>query len=349
MAIFENADFDDHESVHMFTDPDSGLRAVIAIHSTKRGPSAGGCRLWSYATSGLAMTDALRLSRGMSYKNAMAGLNLGGGKAVVIRPEGEFDREALFTAFGKAIETLGGRYYTAEDVGVSPDDMRAVRRQTKYAAGLDDGEFASGDPSPVTADGVFRSIKLAADKKLGAPLKGLRIAVQGLGHVGYDLCRRLDAVGAKLIVTDINTDVLQNAESEFGAKIVAPDDIYAVDADIYSPCALGATLNPQTLEKLKVSAIAGAANNQLSVPEMGQNLHDMGILYCPDYVVNGGGIINIAGEIEGDYNTDWVEEKLLGLEHTLGKIIKLSSDTNRSTHIIADEMAQARIGRVETR
>lgn len=346
MAIFENVDFDDHESVHMFTDPDSGLRAVIAIHSTKLGPSAGGCRLWSYETSGLAMTDALRLSRGMSYKNAMAGLNLGGGKAVVMRPEGEFDREALFTAFGKAIETLGGRYYTAEDVGVSPDDMRAVRRQTKYAAGLADGDFASGDPSPVTADGVFRSIKLAADRKLNAPLKGLRIAVQGLGHVGFDLCRRLDQAGAKLIVTDINTDVLQKAKSAFGAKIVAPDDIYGVDADIYAPCALGATLNPKTLEQLKVSAIAGAANNQLSVPEIGQNLHDMGVLYCPDYVVNGGGIINIAGEIEGNYNKAWVEEKLQGLEQTLGDIIKTSGVTNRSTHIIADEMAQARIGRL---
>ena len=346
MAIFENVDFDDHESVHMFTDPQTGLRAWIGIHSTVCGPACGGIRLWQYDTSASALTDVLRLSRGMSYKNAMAGLNLGGGKAVIMKPEGEFDRAALFAAYGRCIEALGGRYVTAEDVGVTPDDMRVVRTQTKFVAGLDDGEFASGDPSPVTADGVFRSVKLAADKKLNAPLKGMRIAVQGLGHVGFDLCRRLDAVGAKLIVTDINTDVLQKAKSAFGAKIVTPDDIYGVDADIYAPCALGATLNPKTLEQLKVSAIAGAANNQLSVPEMGQNLHDMGILYCPDYVVNGGGIINIAGEIEGNYNKDWVEEKLQGLEQTLGDIIKLSGATNRSTHIIADEMAQARIGRL---
>ncbi len=345
MAIFENADFDDHESVHAFTDPQSGLKAIIAIHSTKLGPSAGGCRLWQYVTSEQAMTDALRLSRGMSYKNAMAGLNLGGGKAVVMRPEGDFDREALFVAFGKAIQTLGGRYYTAEDVGVSPDDMRVVRRQTNYVAGLDDGEFASGDPSPVTADGVFRSIKLAADKKMNSSLKGLRIAVQGLGHVGFDLCKRLDHAGAELIVTDINSEILRTAESEFGAKIVVPDDIYAVDADIYAPCALGATLNPKSLDQLKVSVIAGAANNQLSVPQMGQQLHEMDVLYCPDYVVNGGGIINIAGEIDGSYNKDWVEDKLQGLENTLSEIIDLASTSHRSTHVIADEMAQARIGR----
>lgn len=345
MAIFENIDFDDHESVHVFTDRESGLKAVIAIHSTTLGPSAGGCRLWGYETSDQVMTDALRLSRGMSYKNAMAGLNLGGGKAVVMRPEGGYDRGALFAAFGRAVETLGGRYYTAEDVGVSPDDMRVVRRHTNYVAGLNDGEFASGDPSPVTADGVFRCIKLATEKKLNTSLKGQRVAVQGLGHVGYDLCRRLDQAGAKLIVTDINTEILQTAESEFGAKVVSPDDIYGVDADIYAPCALGATLNPKTLDQLRVSVIAGAANNQLSIPEMGQKLHDMGILYCPDYVVNGGGIINIAGEIEGNYNKAWVEGKLQGLEKTLADIIDLAANTDRSTHVIADEMAQARIGR----
>ncbi|PHR60360.1 MAG: amino acid dehydrogenase [Robiginitomaculum sp.] len=345
MSILENVNFDNHESVHVFTDPHSGLKAIIAVHSTKLGPAAGGCRLWTYDNSELAITDALRLSRGMSYKNAMAGLNLGGGKAVIMRPEGEFDRVKLFASFGRAVQNVGGKYYTAEDVGVSPDDMRVVREHTKFVAGLDDGEFASGDPSPVTADGVFRSIELAVGKKLASPLKGLRVSVQGLGHVGYDLCRRLHNVGAKLIVTDINTDILKRAEDEFGAKIVAPDDIYEVEADVYAPCALGATINPNTIEQLKVSVIAGAANNQLSIPEMGQILHDEGVLYCPDYVVNGGGIINVAGEIEGNYSKAWVEDKLQGLMGTLVDILDQATASNRSTHLIANEMAQKRIGR----
>lgn len=345
MSVFENVNFDNHEGVHAFTDTQSGLKAIIAVHSTHLGPAAGGCRLWTYVNSETAMTDALRLSRGMSYKNAMAGLNLGGGKAVVMRPEGNFDRPALFMAFGRAVAAVGGKYVTAEDVGVSPDDMRVVRAQTEFVAGLNEGEFASGDPSPVTADGVFRSIKLGAQKKLGTGLKGLRISVQGLGHVGFDLCRRLDAVGAKLIVADINADVLAQAESQFGATIVAPDDIYAVEADIYAPCALGATINAQTVEILKVQVIAGAANNQLHIPEMGQTLQEKGILYCPDYVVNAGGIINIAGEIEGNYSREWVEGKLGGLEKTLADIIDTAASTGRSTDVIADEMAQHRIGR----
>lgn len=345
MSIFENVNFDDHESVHAFTDVQSGLKTIIAVHSTHCGPGAGGCRLWTYANSGDAMTDALRLSRGMSYKNAMAGLKLGGGKAVVMRPEGNFDRVALFTAFGRAVEAVGGTYYTAEDVGMSTDDMRVIKAQTDYVAGLDDGDAASGDPSPVTADGVFRSIQLAAREKFDQSLKGLRVSVQGLGHVGYDLCRRLDVAGAQLIVTDIHTPVLEKAESEFGAKVVAPDDIYAVDADIYAPCALGATVNAQTIEQLKVKVIAGAANNQLFIPEMAQELHERGILYCPDYVVNAGGIINIAGEIEGNYSREWVLKKLDGLEETLADVLRIAAEKDCSPAIISDAMAQARIGR----
>ena len=343
MTIFDDTDFDNHESVHTFTDAQSGLKAIIAIHSTRRGPAAGGCRIWSYDTSQAAMTDVLRLSRGMSYKNAMAGLNLGGGKAVIMRPKGDFDRQALFSAFGRAVDAVGGRYYTAEDVGVTTQDMGFVSAQTKYVAGLDAGKAASGDPSPVTADGVFRCIKLAVETKLNTSLKGVRIAVQGLGHVGFDLCRRLDQAGVKLIVTDINAAVLKAAESQFGATIVAPDEIYSADADVYSPCALGATINLETIDQLKVDLIAGAANNQLHTENMGQDLHDRNILYCPDYVVNGGGIINIAGEIEGHYNPDWVEEKLQGLTQTLQDIVKLSGQTNRPTNEIADEMARERI------
>lgn len=346
MAIFEHIDFDDHESVHAFTDPECGLKAFIGIHSTVRGPAAGGARLWTYESSGEALTDVLRLSRGMSYKNAMAGLNLGGGKAVIMRPEGDFDRVKLFTALGKCINDLGGRYYTAEDVGVSPGDMRNVLARTKYVAGLDEGDAASGDPSPVTADGVFRSIQVGYEKKTGSrSLKGVRIAVQGLGHVGFNLCQRLHKAGASLTVTDINTTILKKAETELDAKIVEPNDIYDVAADVFSPCALGAVIHPDTIDRLKCKVIAGAANNQLSVAEMGQDLMARDILYCPDYVVNAGGIINIAGEIEGAYSRDWVDEKLIGIEKALADIIYQSAKVGRPTNAIANEMARERIGR----
>ncbi len=349
MPIFEHTDYDDHESVHVFADPESGLRGFIGIHSTARGPAAGGCRFWSYDMSDDALTDVLRLSRGMSYKNAMAGLDLGGGKAVVMKPEGDFDRDALFTALGKCIEGLGGQYYTAEDVGMSPDDMRVIRKQTKFVAGLDEGEAASGDPSPVTADGVFRSIELGVLKKMNCSLQGLTIAVQGLGHVGFDVCRRLHEAGAKLIVTDINKSVLEDAASQFDARIVGLDEIYGVNADVFAPCALGAILNPETIPQLKVKIIAGAANNQLSIPDMGKALQDKGILYCPDYVVNAGGIINVASEIEGTYNPDWVEEKLQGVQATLAEIIDLAARSGRTTDVIADEMARGRIAEGQSR
>ena len=343
MAIFENSNFDDHESVHAFTDPKSGLKAFVAIHSTALGPAAGGCRFWTYPSSAEALTDVLRLARGMSYKNAMAGLSLGGGKAVVMKPEGDIDREALFGALGAFIDNLGGKYYTAEDVGMSPDDMRIIQQKTKYVAGLDEGEAASGDPSPVTADGVFRCIRLGVEKKMERSLKGITVAVQGLGHVGFDVCERLDKAGAKLVVTDINTEAVKRAVEEFGARAVAPDQIYAVNADVYAPCALGATINKDTIEILKAQVIAGAANNQLSIPAMGQILADKNILYCPDYVVNGGGIINIAGEIKGKYDPAWVEKKLQGLENTLAEIIDIASNSDKTTDVIADEMARARI------
>ncbi|PHQ67308.1 MAG: amino acid dehydrogenase [Robiginitomaculum sp.] len=344
MAIFEHPSFDEHESVHSFYDPETGLKAFVAVHSTHLGPSAGGTRFWRYENSDLALRDVLRLSRGMSYKNAMAGLKLGGGKAVVMKPEGDFDRNALFTKFGEFINSIGGAYYTAEDVGMTTDDMRTIRTKTKFVAGLDEGDAASGDPSPITADGVFRCIKLAANKR-GLDLAGATIAVQGLGHVGYTVCRLLHAVGAKLIVTDINRQAASNAADEFRAKIVAPDEIYAQTADVFSPCALGAILNPETVNLLKANIIAGAANNQLSTPEIGLALQDRDILYCPDYVVNAGGIINIAGEIEGNYSPEWVETKLQGIEKTLGQIFDLATETGRTTDAIADEMARARIGR----
>ena len=345
MSFFEHQDFDNHESVHGFCDPDAGLFGFIAVHSTHRGPAAGGCRLWHYETSADALTDALRLSRGMSYKNAIAGLSLGGGKAVIMKPADGFDRKKLFAALGKSIQSLGGMYYTAEDVGVSPSDMDVVHGQTSFVAGLETGDAASGDPSPVTADGVFRSIRCAVHKKLGRSLSGVTVAVQGLGHVGYSLCELLCADGANLIVTDINKAVLKSASADMGAKVVGLDEIYAADAEVFAPCALGAILNEGTIKQLKCSVIAGAANNQLSVPAMAAELQSRDIVYCPDYVVNGGGIINIAGEIEGTYSREWVEGKLQELESTVGKIIDVASETGRTTADVADEMAEIRMGR----
>lgn len=342
--MFNHPDFDGHEGVHIFSDAKSGLRAVIAVHNTSRGPAAGGTRLWSYADPNDAVTDALRLSKAMSYKNAMAGLSLGGGKAVILRPEANFDRQALFEAYGRAVNSVGGKYITAEDVGVSPDDMRIIKTQTDFVAGLDEGPAASGDPSPVTAEGVFRSIKVAARHAMGLEsLKGLRIAVQGLGHVGYGLCRHLHSAGAHLIVTDINQSVLDKARSEFGAIAVEPDAIHAVSVDVFAPCALGGAVSEKTLPDIKASIIAGAANNQLASVDMGEACRQRGILYAPDYIVNAGGIINVAAEVSGTYDPDWVRGKLDGLEKTLKNVFDVSSKRKLPTNIVADEMARQRI------
>ena len=342
--MFDHSDFDNHEGVHFFSDAKSGLQAIIAVHNTNRGPSAGGTRLWSYADPKDALADVLRLSKAMSYKNAMADLELGGGKAVIIRPETNFDRKALFEAYGRAVESIGGTYITAEDVGVSPDDMRIIKTQTDFVAGLDEGPAASGDPSPVTAEGVFRSIKVAARHALGLnSIKGLRIAVQGLGHVGYGLCEHLHRAGAQLIVADINSAVLERAKTKLGAIIAEPDAIHAVKADIFAPCALGGAISETSLPEIQAFIIAGAANNQLATPEMGEACRKRGILYAPDYVVNAGGIINVAAEVSGTYDPKWVQSKLDGLEVTLNEVFIKAAKQGVSTHQIADEMARDRL------
>jgi len=343
--MFDHPDFDGHEGVHLFSDAKSGLKAVIAVHNTARGPAAGGTRLWSYADPKDAVTDALRLSKAMSYKNAMADLSLGGGKAVILRPDTEFDRQALFEAYGRAVEAVGGNYITAEDVGVSPDDMRIIKTQTDYVAGLDDGPAASGDPSPVTAEGVFRSIKVAVRHAMGRDsLVGLRVAVQGLGHVGYGLCEHLHGAGVHLIVTDINKAVLDRAKVQLEAKVVKPDEIHAVEADVFAPCALGGSISEITLPDIKAVVIAGAANNQLSTPEMGEACRRRGILYAPDYVVNAGGIINVAAEVSGSYDPKWVKEKLEGLENTLENVFRLAAKKDLPTNLVADKLARERLG-----
>ncbi len=344
MTIFSHPDFDNHEGIYAFCDDKTGLKAIIAVHNTNRGPACGGTRFWQYDSDAEALTDALRLSKGMSYKNAMAGLSLGGGKAVIMKPRGDFDRKTLFESYGRAVEKAAGQYITAEDVGVSPADMAVIKTQTDYVAGLDEGASASGDPSPVTAEGVFRGINVAVKHKFGEKdVKGMRVAVQGLGHVGYGLCRYLSGAGAKLYVADINADVLKRAEAELGASIVSTDDIHQQDVDIYAPCALGGAINARSLPQIKAKIIGGAANNQLATADMGQALCERGMLYCPDYVINGGGIINVASEVSGKYDRAWVGRKLDELEDTLAEIFRRAELSHRATSEVADEMARERL------
>lgn len=344
--MFDKPAFAGHESVHHFFDAKTGLRAIIAIHSTARGPAAGGCRMWNYATADEAFVDALRLSEGMSYKNAMADLPLGGGKAVIWGNSKTDKTPDLFRALGRAIATLDGRYWSAEDVGVSVQDMAFAAEETTYVSGLSTGKAASGDPSPVTAKGVFLGIKAAAQRAFGTDdLNGRTIAVQGVGHVGGYLCAHLAKAGARLTITDVNAETLEKVARATHATVVAPNAIYDVAADIFSPNALGAIINPETLPRLKAKVIAGGANNQLATPEMGDRLREAGIVYAPDYVINGGGIINVAAEISGAYDPAWVEGKLQRLIQTLGDVLDQAQREGRATNRVADEIARGRISR----
>lgn len=342
--MFDTAAFDSHESVHFVHDEDTGLRAVIAIHSTALGPAAGGCRMWDYADS-MAMTrDVLRLSQGMSFKNAMADLPLGGGKAVIWGNAKTDKTPELFRAFGRAVEGLNGTYWTAEDVGLSPEDLAFAREETRYVAGLTDGAAASGDPSPVTAEGVFRGIKAACASALGSgEMDGRSVAVQGVGHVGAGVVRKLRAEGAKVYIADIAAEAIAQLADETGAVPVNVDDILFQEVDVVSPNALGGIINETTIEKLKCKIVAGGANNQLHAPEFGEALFRKGILYAPDYVINGGGIINVAAEISGNYDRAWVEGKLSTLVGTLSEIFERSKAEMASTNRIADDMARSRI------
>ena len=345
--MFGNSAFDAHEGVHFFHDEPTNLKCLIAVHSTHRGPSAGGCRMWRYDGFESMATDALRLSQGMSYKNAMADLPLGGGKAVIWGNPRTDKSTALFEAFGRAVDALGGRYWTAEDVGVSPADMAAARTQSRYVAGLNEGDAASGDPSPVTARGVFLGIKACLRQVFGDDsVEGRTVAVQGVGHVGAYLCDYLHEAGAKLVITDVNANALREVSDKTGAEAVEPDDIYSVEADVFSPNALGSVINPETLPRLKSRIIAGGANNQLSIPEMGEGLVSSGIVYAPDYVINGGGIINVAAEISGRYEPEWINQKLSTLIDTLSGVLEEAKRTGRSTNSVADAIARARINRV---
>ena len=342
--MFDKPAFAGHESVHHFFDAKTGLRAIIAIHSTARGPAAGGCRMWNYATADDAFVDVLRLSEGMSYKNAMADLPLGGGKAVIWGNSKTDKTPELFRALGRAIASLNGKYWSAEDVGVSVHDMAFAAEETKYVSGLSTGKAASGDPSPVTAKCVFLGLKAAALRAFGTDdLNGRTIAVQGVGHVGGYLCGHLAKAGAKLVITDVNAETLDQVTKATGAKVVAPAEIYDVDADIFSPNALGAIINPETLPRLKAKVIAGGANNQLSTPDMGDKVREKGMVYAPDYVINGGGIINVAAEISGTYDLAWVDAKVQRLVQTLGEVLDQAQREGRATNRVADEIARKRI------
>jgi leucine dehydrogenase len=341
--MFDKPAFAGHESVHHFFDAKTGLKAIIAVHSTALGPAAGGCRMWNYATADEAFIDALRLSEGMSYKNAMADLPLGGGKAVIWGNSKTEKTPELFRALGRAIATLNGKYWSAEDVGVSVHDMAFAAEETKYVAGL---PGKSGDPSPVTAKGVFLGIKATALRAFGSDdLNGKHVAVQGVGHVGAYVCGHLAKAGARLTITDVNAEALAQVAKDTGATVVVPGEIYDVAADIFSPNALGAIINPETLPRLKVKVIAGGANNQLSTPDMGEKVMERGILYAPDYVINGGGIINVAAEISGAYDPAWVDGKVQRLVGTLGEVLDQARSEGRATNRVADAIARQRIGR----
>lgn len=339
--LFDSPDFDNHELVLFGRDEASGLAAIIAVHSTALGPGCGGTRMWPYANDTEAMRDALRLSRGMSYKNAMAGLPLGGGKCVIIGDSRKDKTDELFRALGRVIDSLGGKYIAAEDVGITVADVMTMGQTTRHVAGLSKGHDASGDPSPFTAYGVYMGIKAAVRHKLATDsLKGVRVAVQGLGNVGSHLCQRLADDGAILTVTDIHADAVQRAVDKFGAIAVAPDRIHAADVDVYAPCALGAVINPRSLPELKAKIVAGGANNQLETDPMGEALRAAGILYAPDYVINGGGIINVSAEVTQGYDRDSVLRQVERIPVTLTEIFRRADRENRPTSAVADEMAR---------
>lgn len=349
-TVFDSPSFDGHETVSYASCPETGLKAIIAIHSTALGPAAGGCRMRAYASADDALTDVLRLSRGMTYKNAMAELPLGGGKAVVIGNPATDKSDAFLESLGDAVERLGGAYWIAEDMGIGPEDMEKVARRTRYVAGLKSGKAASGDPSPVTAEGVFRGIKIAVKHKLERPsVKGLTVAIQGIGHVGYALAKLLHEAGASLIVTDINEIALKKAERELGARVITLEEIYDAPADVFAPCAAGAVLNPGTIPRLKAPVVAGAANNQLDTPESEMLLKQRGILYAPDYVINGGGIINVAAEISGRYDPVWVQTRLDRLMETLEGVFAEAARLDLPAGEVADRMARARIDAAKLR
>jgi len=352
MPIFDSIQHRDHEQVVFCSDRQSGLRAIIAIHNTALGPALGGTRMWMYRTDEEALHDVLRLSRGMTYKAAVAGLNLGGGKAVVIGDPNRDKTEAMFRAFGRFVEGLAGRYITAEDVGTDVRDMEYVRMETKYVTGIDRALGGSGDPSPVTAFGVYAGMKACMKELTGTDsLKGKTVAVQGAGHVAEYVCGHLAKEGAKVSVCDIYPDKVKRVAGATGATVVEPDAIYDVDADIFCPCALGAIVNDETIPRFKFRVIAGGANNQLAdEAKHGRMLIDRGILYAPDYAINAGGLINVYNELEG-YSQERAMKQAEGIYDTILRIIGTSKKEGIPTYEASNRLAEDRIraiGRIKS-
>jgi len=346
-AVWDLPDFDAHEGVHFFSDAASGLRAVIAIHSTHLGPAAGGTRLWHYADANDAVTDALRLSRGMSFKNAMAGLPVGGGKGVILADKARTKTPEMLAAFGCAIESLGGRYVTAEDVGMGEADLVAIGKETRHVSGLPVGEgHAGGDPGPSTAMGVFLGVKAAIRHALRKEsAQGVHVAIQGVGSVGGGLARLLAAEGAKLTLADVDQARAAKLAAELGGAAVDAAQILSVEADVVSPCALGAILTADSIARLNTPIVAGGANNQLALPEDGDRLHARGILYAPDYVINAGGIINVTLEYLGQGDRAEVQARLKQIPGRLETIWAESETTGETAARVADRMAMKLIGR----
>ncbi|HUJ57907.1 MAG TPA: Glu/Leu/Phe/Val dehydrogenase [Kofleriaceae bacterium] len=343
MDVFGKLSTYDFGEVHFKLDKATHLRAIVAIHDTRLGPALGGCRFIEYDSDEAALIDALRLARGMTYKAALAGLPHGGGKSVIIRPRLRFDRVALFRAFGRFIEDLRGHYITAEDSGTGLEDMEIVRTQTKYVTGVDPSHGGSGDPSPFTALGVRRGIEACVKFKLGrADLQGVHIAVQGVGHVGYHLCKELHAAGAKLTVADVDKLKSERAQREFGAAIVDIQHIPSVECDVFAPCALGAGINDDTVPHLRARIVAGAANNQLAEPRHGDDLHARGILYAPDYAINAGGLINVAQEAKG-YDPKVARDKTLKIYDTILDICERSKKLAAPTYKVADILVEEKL------
>ncbi len=348
MDVFTHPEFDGHEQLVFGHDPATDLRALIAIHDTSLGPAMGGCRMWPYASEAEAVTDALRLSRGMTQKSALAGLALGGGKAVIMGDPNQHKTPELMRAMGRVIDNLGGRYVTAEDSGMSVADLRTLGEVTPHVVGIrdyqrTDGSAHDGDPSPATADGVYRGIRASVRARLGRPeLRGLRVAIQGTGSVGRRLARHLAADGVALSVADIHAASAQALADELDARLLSADAILADDADVVSPCALGAAINPQTRQQLKCSIVAGAANNQLATAADGVALWQAGILYAPDFAINAGGIIDVGSQYYGFDATD-VDRRVAGIETTLGTIFERAYRDNIPPETIAEQLADERL------
>lgn len=347
MSLWDLPDFDAHEAVHFVCDRDSGLKAIIGIHSTHRGPAGGGTRFWHYADPDQAVADVLRLSRGMSYKNAMAGLAMGGGKAVILADADKTKTGEMLDAFGRAVDRLGGSYVTAEDVGINVQDMVRVRSQTPYVSGLPvESGAVGGDPGPHTSLGVYLGVRAAVKRALGKDsLTGLHLAIQGAGSVASGLARHAAKDGARISIADIDAARAQRLADEVGGTVVAPDAIMTLEADVLSPNALGAILNEQSIAALQVPVVAGGANNQLARPEDGDRLQARGILYAPDYVINAGGIINVATEYLKDGDEAEVRRKIEQIPGRLEEIWAESAASGRNPAAVADAMAQRLIGR----